>query len=150
MERLFGFEDGEALGVGLHHAVLNAIVDHLDEVAGAGGAYVTPALGLAGGESFEDGGEALDGSFVAADHERVTLLKAPDSAGGAAVDELEAGGDELRVAALGVLVVGVAAVDDGVAPREQAFEACDGVVDGIASGDHDPDGAGGAEVLDEV
>ena len=81
---------------------------------------------------------------------RVALFEAPDSAGGAAVDELEAGRRELRVAALGVLVVGVAAVDDGVASGEQTFEACDGVVDGIAGGDHDPDGAGGGEILDEV
>ena len=81
---------------------------------------------------------------------RVALFEAPDSAGGAAVDELEAGRRELRVAALGVLVVGVAAVDDGVAPGEQTFEAGDGVVDGIAGGNHDPDGAGGGEILDEV
>ena len=91
VEGLFGFEDGEAFGVGLHHAVLDAVVDHLDEVAGAGWADVAPALGLAGGERFEDGGEAFDGGLVAADHEGVALLEAPDSAGGAAVDELEAG-----------------------------------------------------------
>ena len=59
-------------------------------------------------------------------------------------------GRDLRVAALGVLVVGVAAIDDGVASREQAFEAGDGVVDRIAGGDHDPDGAGGGEIFDEV
>ena len=29
------FEHLEALGVGLHHPVLDAVVDHLDEVAGA-------------------------------------------------------------------------------------------------------------------
>ena len=32
---LGGLEELEALGVGLHHAVLDAVVDHLDEVAGA-------------------------------------------------------------------------------------------------------------------
>ena len=34
--------------------------------------------------------------------------------------------------------------------REQSFEAGDGVVDGIARGNHDPDGAGGGEIRDEV
>ena len=55
-------------------------------------------------------------------------------------------GGDLRVAALRVLVVGVAAVDDGVALGEQTFEAGDGVVDGIAGGNHDPDGARGGEI----
>ena len=68
------FDDGEAFGVGLHHAVLDAVVDHLDEVAGAGWADVSPALVLRRGEGFEDGGEALDGSLVAADHEASSPL----------------------------------------------------------------------------
>ena len=37
-------EDVEALGVRLHEAVLDAVVDHLHEVAGAGRAAVEPAL----------------------------------------------------------------------------------------------------------
>src|SRR5271168_343276 len=36
IEGFLGGEDGEALSVGLHHAVFNAIVNHLDEVARAG------------------------------------------------------------------------------------------------------------------
>ena len=47
VEGLLGVHDGEAFGVGLHQAVLDAVVDHLDEVAGAGGADVSPAFGRA-------------------------------------------------------------------------------------------------------
>ncbi len=63
-------EDVEALGVGGHEAVLDAVVDHFDEVAGAVGAAVEiavlgevpPELLAAGGAgSFVDaGGEGLE------------------------------------------------------------------------------------------
>ena len=45
-----------------------------------------PSVGRRG-ERLEDGGEALDGILVAADHQAVALFEAPDSAGGAAVDD---------------------------------------------------------------
>ncbi len=41
---LFSAQDFEALGISLHQAVLNAVVDHLDEMPGAGWANVSPAL----------------------------------------------------------------------------------------------------------
>jgi hypothetical protein len=100
-----GLEDGEAFCVGLHHSVLNAVVDHLDEVTCAGGTDVSPAFGLAGGEGFEDGGEALHGLLIAADHEAVALFESPDTAGGSAVDEVEALESSLSVASLSVFVV---------------------------------------------
>ena len=37
-------EDVEALGVGRHHAVLDAVMDHLDEVTGAHRSAVQIAL----------------------------------------------------------------------------------------------------------
>ena len=73
-------EDVEPLGVGGHHPVLDAVVDHLHEVAGAVVTAVQPAVldarrgvvtGGAGGrplggldarcESIEDRGQPLDG-----------------------------------------------------------------------------------------
>ena len=103
-----------------------------------------------GGEGFEDGLEAFDGGVVAADHEAVALLEAPDTAGGADVDELIALGGGCGVAALRVFVVGVATVDEGVAGLHEGFEGGDGLVDGIAGRDHDPDGARRAEVADHL
>ena len=66
-------EDVEAFGVGGHEAVFDAVVDHLDEVAGAVGSAVEVAVfggaaellaaggarsyADAGGEGFEDGVE---------------------------------------------------------------------------------------------
>ena len=70
--------------------------------------------------------EALHDLVLAADHQAVAALEAPDAAARAHVDVVEA----LRREALGardvVLVVRVAAVDDGVARREQRLELVDG------------------------
>ena len=38
------FEDGKTFGVGGHHAVLDPVMDHFDEVARAAGAAVEVAL----------------------------------------------------------------------------------------------------------
>ena len=42
--RIGVLQDVEALGIGLHQAVLDAVVDHLDEVPGAGRAAVEIAV----------------------------------------------------------------------------------------------------------
>ena len=64
-----------ALGVGLHHGVLDAVVDHLGEVAGAGllaGVHEAAlALGLERVEGRLDLGDVLVG---AAAHQRVAVL----------------------------------------------------------------------------
>ena len=86
-------EDVEALGVGGHDAVLDAVVDHFDEVAGAVGAAVEIAVlgGAAdflaaggagsfvdaGGEGLEDGFAALEGGVGAADHEAIAAVELP-------------------------------------------------------------------------
>ena len=80
--------DLEALGVRLHQAVLDAVVDHLHEVAGARRADVRVAV--LGRERLEDRLEALDGLVVAADHQAEADLEAPDAAGDAGVDEVDA------------------------------------------------------------
>src|SRR5262249_6800015 len=103
-------EDVEALGVGGHHAVLHAVVDHLDEVPGAALAAVqVPLLGGApgllaagrardrsapGGEGLEDGVEARDRGLGAADHQAVPALEAPHAAAGAGVDVVDAAGGQ--------------------------------------------------------
>ena len=100
-------QDVEAFGVGLHQAVLDAVVDHLDEVAGAARARSagSPARRADRGPSrpgvrgmsprarrqrLEDRIEVLDDVLVAADHQAVAALEAPDAAAGAGVDVVDA------------------------------------------------------------
>src|SRR4030095_7080691 len=78
----------EGLAVRFHQAVLDAVVDHLDEVARAAGTDVLPAAGQR--ERFEDGCADLDVARVAADHHAVTLVTPPDAAAGADVEEPDA------------------------------------------------------------
>src|SRR6185503_20492662 len=89
-------QDMEALGIGLHQAVLDAVVDHLDEAARAArpaveiavlNARIAPLaagrgrdVARAGRERAEDRVEVLDRVLIAADHQAVAALEAPDAA----------------------------------------------------------------------
>src|SRR5690606_4649037 len=103
-----------ALGVGLHQPVLDAVVDHLREVAGADLAGVDEAA--LGGEGVEDGLGQRDVLVGATDHEAVPLGAAPDAAARAGVDVADA-----------VLAV-VLGPADAVAPTR--FTAFDGTFAG--------------------
>ncbi len=132
-------QDVEALGDRLHHAVLDAVVDHLDEVAGAARPGVQVALlgariaalaaggggdvALAGRQRREDRIEPVDDRLLAADHQAVAALEPPHAAGRADVEIVEALRLQLAGAADVVLPEGVAAVDDGVAGRRAAGQA---------------------------
>ncbi|EEF93657.1 hypothetical protein CATMIT_01710, partial [Catenibacterium mitsuokai DSM 15897] len=99
-------EDGEALGIGLHHSVLDAVVDHLGEVARAAGPDPAPAALGRRRQGFEDRPQPFDRGLVAADHQAVALLQAPHAAAGAGVDVVQAVLAQFAGAAHGVLVVG--------------------------------------------
>ena len=142
--------DLEALGVGLHEAVLDAVVDHLDEVPGAGRTAVQPAV-VGRREVGQRGREVRDRLVGAADHEAVADLVAPDAARGARVDEDDALLGQRRRAPLAVGEARVAAVDEDVALAQQARELVDRLLGDIARGHHHPDRAAAlAEVLDEL
>ena len=89
-----------ALAVGLHHRVLDAVVDHLREVPGAHrpGVHEAGAGHLVAGlvarrrrlERVEDRLDLGDVLGGAADHQRVAVLQAPDAAGDAGVDVADA------------------------------------------------------------
>ena len=129
------FEDAQAFGVGGHDAVLDAVVDHFDEVARAVGAAVEIALlgsaaellaaggardvAGAGGESGEDGIEVFHDIVFAADHHAVAAFETPHAAAGADVDVVNLLRGEVFGAADVVDVVGVAAVDEDVARLQQ-------------------------------
>ena len=99
-------EDVEPLGVRGHHAVLDPVVDHLHEVAGAVRAAVQVAVlggcrrrrsrpGVRSADSTpgasvgEDRVEPLDRLVGAADHQAVAALETEDAAAGAAVDVVD-------------------------------------------------------------
>ena len=112
--------DLEALAVGLHEPVLDAVVDHLHEVAGAH----RPHVGVAalGGEGQEDRLATATTAFVAADHQAVAVGEPPDPARGAGVDEADAPFGQRGGRGRGLLVVGVPAVDDDVAALHEPLE----------------------------
>ena len=100
--RVLVAQDVEAFGIGLHQAVLDAVMHHLDEVPGAGRTGVDVAAlgaGIAflaarcardiaepGRERREDRIEVIHRRLLAADHHAIAALDAPDAAGGAAID----------------------------------------------------------------
>ena len=128
-------QDVQALGVGGHQAVLDAVVDHLDEVAGAVRSAVQVALlrraaGLlaarraldvadAGRQRGEDRVEMLHHVRLAADHHAVAALQPPHAAAGADIDVVDALGRQFLGAPDVVDVIRIAAVDEDVAGLEQ-------------------------------
>src|ERR1700745_3829801 len=99
-------QDVEAFGIGLHQAIFDAIMDHLDEMPGADRSGMDVALldsGVAalamlsaryvagaGRKRLEDRVEPVDHALLAADHHAVAALDAPDAAGGADVEIVDA------------------------------------------------------------
>jgi hypothetical protein len=151
-----GLENVEAFGEGLHHAVLDAVVNHLHEMPGtrrAGvdvavlGAVIIGLRSLVRGMSPMPGARrrtadrGAHGLGIAADHHAVTALQAPDAAGSADVDVVQAFFRQGFGAADVVLIEGVAAVDDGIAGFQQFAQGVDGVFGRVACRQHDPDGA---------
>src|SRR5205807_4642620 len=132
-------------------AVLDAVVNHLHEVPGAVGPAVQVAVlrrgGLAvatrrpwrrldaGGDGAEDGVQVADDLVLAADHQAVAPLDAPDPAAGAAVHVVDAPGLELGGAVDVVPVVAVAPVDHDVPSFQPGLQLVHGVA-GHACGDH--------------
>src|SRR4051794_22611864 len=99
-------ENVKTLGIGLHQAVLDAVMDHLDEVTGADRTCMDIALldprvtsvaaigpwNIADTrrQCLEDRVEPVDDFLVAADHHAIAALDTPDAAGGADVHVMQA------------------------------------------------------------
>src|SRR3990170_2861670 len=110
---LGGFQQLESLSVGLQHAVLDAVMNHLDEMAGPARPDMEKAV--RGRKSFENRFEAGDDFFFAADHHAVADLEPPDAAAGAGVDKMHAVALEVAGAPDRIFVMRVAAVDEDIA-----------------------------------
>src|SRR6478752_9471463 len=130
-------QDLEALCIGLHQAVFDAVVDHLHVVAGARTADVEVAAGR--GERGEDRDERLDRVGVATDHQAVADLEAPDPTRCAGIDVLDAVCLQVFLPPDVVVDVRVATVDDRVARLEVLEQLGDLRLGRIAGRDHDPD-----------
>ena len=158
-------DDAQTLRDRGHHPVLDPVVDHLHEVAGAARPAVEVAVlrgavgagasrrgldaALARRDGAEDRVEAGHRGVVAADHEAVAAVEPPHAAAGAAVDVVHALLLALRGAVDVVVVIGVAAVDDGVVGAHQREQLVDGLLHDPGR-DHDPDVAGRVELLHEL
>ena len=131
-------QDIQALGIGGHDPVLDAVVHHLDEVPGAvrsamqiavlGRAADLVAPGRArcrpdpGCQRCEDGSRRCDRPVSPPIIWQITALEPPDAAAGADVDVVDALGLQPLGALDVVPVVGVAAVDDDVAGLQQRYQ----------------------------
>ena len=141
-------EDFESFGVRLHHSVLDAVVHHLYVVAGPGAAAVHVAILWR--KRDKDWLERLHRCVVAADHHAVAVLQAPHAARGSGVDEVNAVTGKLLVSADGVVEVGVAAINDGVALGEEGDQFVDHCLGRIAAWHHDPDALWGGQAVDQL
>src|SRR5436309_11856663 len=158
-------ENVQALRVGRHQTVLDAVVNHLDEMAGAGGAAVKIALfggatyfvasgsarnvATAGRQRFENRIEALYHVGFAADHLAIAALKAPDAAARSHIAIVNAFGGEFLRAANVVDVIRITSINDHVVLFELAHQI---VRRGIhyGCGNHEPDRARSLELLDKI
>jgi hypothetical protein len=126
----------------LHVGVLDAVVDHLDEVAGAAAADPVAAgravVGL-GGDGLQDGLGQRPGLGISARHDGGSVQGPFLAAADAGADEEDAGSFKLLQPADGVGEEGVAAVDQEIAWRELGPQAGDHGIHGLAGRDHDED-----------
>src|SRR5262249_42824646 len=95
-------QDPNAFSVGRHDAVLDAVVDHFDEMPGAVGTAVKVAplscaaqlftawcawdVACARRKASENRIDVFDDSFFAANHHAIAAFKTPDAAAGAYID----------------------------------------------------------------
>ena len=126
----------------LHIRILDAVMHHLDEVAGAIGTDVGHAR-LAvhlGGDGFQNRPQGLPGFHGAAGHQGRAVERALLAAGHAAAHEVEALSTYFLLTLDGVLEERVATVDDDVARFEHLFQLRDGRVGRSTGLDHDDGG----------
>src|SRR6266513_5132568 len=123
-------ENVQAFGVSRHQAILDTVVNHLDEVAGSGRATVKiPFLGgatnfvasrraidvaTARRERFENRIEALHDLRLATDHLAIAALEAPYASACADVAIVDSLFREFFRAANVIDIVGISSIDHGI------------------------------------
>ena len=145
---ILALHDREAFGIGLHHAVLDPVVDHLGEVTRAVGTDMAPALVGGRRQTLEQRPERFDGRRLAANHHAVAFLQAPDTTAGTDVDVMQVAFAQRLGPTHRVLVHRIAAIDDDVALRQQRFELADERIDQGAGRYHQPHDSGRGKGVD--
>src|SRR5215218_4479445 len=130
-------QDLEPLGVGLEHPVLDAVVDHLGEVAGS--RITQKGVAVGGSEGLEGGLDVFEGVRVATYHGAVAHVVAPDAPGDAGVEPFEARVPDLPGPRHGIPEVGVGPVHDDVALVSEIHELVDHLVRDVPGGQHGPE-----------
>src|SRR5207302_5043618 len=149
-EVLRHLHDLEAFRVGLHQAVLDAVMDHLHEVTRAFRPGVDQSA-IVRREVLEQREAVVVDLLLGTDHEAVAVLQAPYAAGYAGVHVVHAFGLDAGAVVERDLPVGVAAVDDDVAGVAQVDELIDRLCRRVAGRHHDPHDSGTAlKLSDEV
>ena len=122
--------------------ILDAVVHHLDKVAGTIGADVGHARFAVhlGGDGLKNRAQGLPGFRSATRHQRRAVERAFLTTGHTATHEVEALSTYFLLTLDGVLEEGVATVDDDVARFEHLFQLRDGRVGRSTGLDHDDGG----------
>src|SRR5262249_51417009 len=107
-------------------------------------------LASSGRQCFEDRLQMVEGLLLAADHQTVTSLGAPDAARGADINITDAFFIERLCATHVVFEMRIAAVNDDVAAGHKLRQYVDDLFSRVAGGNHDPDGAWFLHLFDQV
>ena len=151
---LGGLEQCVAFGESLHHAVLDGVVHHLDEVASTDRADVEPTRAVLRvvqrRQDVEDLLNVVHRFGVTTDHHAVADLQSPDTTTGADIDVADPMRAELLLSHLVVGPLRVTTIDDDVAGAEEFCELVDGLLCGVAGRHHDPHRARRGEVCHQL
>src|ERR1051325_11956605 len=94
--------------------------------------------------------EMIDNSFFTADHQAIAFLQSPDSATGPCVNKMDAVRLESFRSPEGILVFGIAAVNQNVALRKVWQQLFDGLIDRISRGHHQPNRPWQRQLFDKI
>ena len=140
------------LGNELHVGILDAVVNHLDEVTGA----VGPHMGAAGdavdmgGDGLQHRPQTLVGVDGTAGHDGGAVERPLLASGDAHAHEVQSALTQGLLTAPGVGVERVAGVDDDVAGLHEDGEFLDDLLGGRSSLNHDDGHARSAQGVDEI
>src|SRR5215471_10842688 len=133
-------KDRKPLGVSLHQTVLDAVVDHLHEVAGTCRTDVRPATMRGRRQGLKYRTQPFNSSRIASNHQAVAFTLAPDAAAGPGIDEVKPVRTQGCCTPHRVFIVRVASINDDVALLCKTSNQVQRLLHDIARRDHHPYG----------
>ena len=140
----------QALGKGLHHAVLNTVVDHLGKVTRTCRPNMRPSPVRSRGQRFEYRCYQINITLTAADHHAVALIQSPDPSGSTCIDKTDFMFSKQRAVSDGVVVVGITTIDNDIPGREHAGEIVYHPLRRLTGWQHEPDNLWGFELFQNL